>query len=516
MSAGEVAAVIDAADSFVGPPPDDRELADLPRNDLGNARRLIARHGHDLVSVDESGWHAWDGQRWTLSGGEAEAIKRGHDTSEAVHDEARAIKDAPPDPLPDENEKDHAKRVADRIEAHHKWAVTSGNTSRVVSMLLAAAPYLRRTQRDMDADPLLLTITNGTLELRADSKLRLRSHDRSDMITRLAPVAFDPEADCPQFRKFLDRVLPDRAIQAFIQRWCGYCLTGDIGEQIMVVFHGQGANGKSTLLALLTELLGDYAMSAGIESFMHNDRKRGGDASPDMARLPGARLVIASEPEVGARLSESIVKTLTGGERVAARHLHKPLFEFRPTFKLVFACNVKPSIRGQDEGIWRRVLMVPFTQTIPEQERVPHLHRKLFEAEGPGILNWALDGFRLWSESGLQVPDAIRAATAEYRHESDPIGEFIRTMTRRVEGASVQARRLYEAYTDWCKAAAVEPVSPTLFGRRLGDLGYHKAKYGSMFYQGLELLPGESAGGVADGDPLDDVPPAASPNDYGV
>src|SRR5262249_5005445 len=159
--------------------------------------------------------------------------------------------------------------------------------------------------------------------------------------------------------------------------WFGYCLTGDVGEQVMVLFHGRGANGKSTLLSLMAHVMGDYALTLPIQSFLHDDRRGGGDATPDLARLPGARLVMAAEPERGSRLSEAVVKTVTGGDKVVARRLFEGQFEFEATFKLVLSANEKPRITGQDEGIWRRVTLVPFAAAIARERRDKRLIEKL-------------------------------------------------------------------------------------------------------------------------------------------
>lgn len=286
-------------------------------------------------------------------------------TADAIADKAKALDSDPPD-TSGMTEKQAAEARAEhdkRVEAHYKFGNASGNAPKISAMLTEAAPHLRRPPADMDRDPMLLNVANGTLDLSA-LDAGLRSHDRDDRITRVAPVAFDPDADCPRFREFLDRILPDKEVHVFVQTFFGYALTGDTGEQKLAAFHGAGANGKSTLQNIVAAVMGDYAMTTPIDSFLHNNRKGGGDATPDLARLPGARLVIASEPEIGARISESVVKAITGGDMMAVRRLHKEFFEFRPEFKLVFSCNIKPTIRGADEGIWRRIMLVPFDKQI--------------------------------------------------------------------------------------------------------------------------------------------------------
>jgi len=487
-------------------PADDLHLAREPRNDLGNARRLIARYGNNLMWVDGARWYVWDGRRWQGEAGDAEAMKCAHRTAEAISGEVKALevefdrlmKDPPPG--------FDAAEWQKRVENHFKWQAASGNSAKVDAMLRSAMPYLRRPPRELDDRPFLLNVLNGTLELPTkvaandngtrsliDGDITLRPHLHSDLKTRCAEVVYDAEATCPLWNAFIARIIPDHPTQLFLQTWFGYVLTGDTGEQQMLIAHGKGANGKSTMMDTIQYIMGDYGLTLPIQTFMFDERRRGGDATPDLARLPGGRLVTASEPEVGQRLSESVVKQITGGEKMTARNLHESFFEFMPSFKLVLSVNIKPNIRGQDEGIWRRILLVPFDQYIPPEERDKRLAEKL-KAEASGILNWLLDGYRLWRERGLVLPESVKRATEEYRTESDPVGEFMRTATVRETGGSVQATRLYQIYTKWAGANGISPVSGTSFGRRLSDLGYHKEKMGVMYYTGIAITQEEFGG----------------------
>lgn len=493
-------------------------------NDIGNAERLRARHGEDLIWVPQIGWLVWDGKRWNGEDGEPEAMMRAHQTAKAIYGEAAALSrlsrlagaqerlaerldelramDAPGPALAEAIEQwagDFAAGPDDyleRVEKMRRFASQSGNAGKISAMLTQAAPYLRRPARALDGQPFVVNVANGTLDLEpptddrapGDGAEALRPHRREDLVTMLAGVDHDREKDCPRFRKFLSEILPDEEVRLFVQRWFGYCLTGDISEQALAIFYGTGANGKSTLLDTIKHVLGDYVATVPIQTFMHDDKRRGGDATPDLARLPGRRIVLASEPEVGARLSESVIKSVTGGEDISARKLFKDMFEYTPAFKVILSCNQKPSVRGQDEGIWRRMLMVPFTVTIPPERRVPlRIMLARLQAEAPGILNWALDGYLMWREMGLAPPQAVRDATEEYRLDSDPMGEFLRLCTMRQAGRSVQAMVMYRAYAHWARANAIDPVSPTLFGRRMGDRGYHKTKAGNRYYLDVDL-----------------------------
>lgn len=518
-----VAAAVSEA-SEAGPPPSDRDLADLPRNDYGNGRRLIARHGDDLRVVAElhrdaqDGWLVWTGGAWSGEEGWPEAQKRAHETAEAIGQEAMALEDeGPPEPNGGETDAAYKARVKaweKRVEAHHKWAVGSGNAPKVGAMLKSAAPYLRVRRSRLDANPLLLACRNGTLDLSGDLA-KLRTPARDDLISRVATAEFDPEADAPRFRDFLERVLPDREVRTFVQRFFGYALTGYTGEQRLVLFWGRGANGKSTLLNILRGVTGDYAITLPFASLAHDPFKRGGEATPDLVRLPGARLVTASEPEVGTTLSEGLIKEQTGGEPVTVRPLYGTPFEFLPTHKLVLSFNNKPKVKATDRGTWRRLAMVPFSVTIPEAERDDRFAERVLREEAAGILNWLIDGFYLWRERGLDVPDAVRGATEDYRGESDPLADFIAACTREPmagEGRAVRASALYKAYERWCKENAVEPISQTRFGRTLVEREeIAKEKVGGhVYYHGLRLREETQGMGAGAGEP----PPPCGPEDY--
>lgn len=495
--------------------PGDLLLSRYSRSDLGNAKRLIARFGADLMYVDNVGWHAWDGRRWQGETGAYRAQKLAQQTGELILEEARAMGEAGP------HFGESPKDFEDRVSAHRKFSISCGNSGKIEGMLKQAQPHLVVPPTDLDTLDYLINLRNVTLDLDAPRwnappeegedpchapphtpEVREGLHSREHLATRIADVEYDPDADCPRFRIWLAQILPDEMVRVFVQRWFGYCLTGDISEQSLLCCYGTGSNGKSTLTEIMGEILGSYAMTVPIETFLADDRKSAGAATPELARLPGARLVLASEPEVGAKMSEGVVKRITGGEKVNARKLFQDQFEFRPRFKLVISFNIKPAVRGQDEGIWRRILLVPFKVHIPKHLRDKHLKDKLL-AEKAGIFNWMLDGYRLWREHGLNPPDSVVAATEAYRSESDPIGQFMDQMVRRQPGGVLTASSLYEHYETWAKDNGSEPVSKTLFGRRLGDKGYEKDKVGGlMVYLDVEFRPdGGMAGGLESSGP---------------
>ena len=460
--------------------PLDYRLAFLPRNDTGNAERLRVRVGADLIYVDKVGWHWWDGQRWNAESGPVRARLLVQDTAAAIGGEIEALAKA------------KGKKAVGpaAIDDHRAWQLDSGNAARLRAMLDVAQPHLTRQPRELDADSWVINVANGTLPLDGLCEA-LRPARRLDLITKLVDVEFDPDAKCPLFDAFINEILPNLDVRSFVRRSLGYALTGDAGEQKMWVFHGVGANGKSTLVDLVARILGDYAVSLPFSSFIADDRKRGSEATPDLATLPGKRFVRASEPDKGAAFSESLIKTVTGGEEMPVRRLHQDFFYFKPEFKLFLSCNHKPRIRGQDEGIWRRINLVPFTVSIPLERRDKELGDKLW-AERSGVLNWLIEGLLEWRNGGLRPPAAVVAATRDYREESDPIGLFLSSWCERVEKAETQATLLFEAYRLWCTGNAVEPMSQTLFGKMLPERGFEKNKGGTIRYLGIQLT--EEAG----------------------
>lgn len=472
MAAAQAQAKIAASVFDAEPVVDDLELAHNPLNDFGNAKRLVGRFGRGLAYINNVGWHFYDGVRWDGSEGKNAATHAAHDTLIAMKDECSAL-------------------VKNNLDSGplFKFSIRSGDHGRISGMIKQAASMLFRDTAEFDCDPWKFNCLNGTLDLdslRNPQKPLMLPHRRSDLITKVAPVEYDPQAECPQWRAFLDSILPNAAIANFLQRWLGYCLTGRITEQHLVIFHGRGANGKSTIFDVIGHVMGDYAMTIDFSSLLYDEYKRGGTATPDLARLPGARFVVTSEPEVGARFSESQIKIMTGGDRMTVRMLHQAPFEFTPSFKLNLACNVKPDVRGQDEGIWRRMLLVPFNVEIPPERRDINLKFKLRQ-EASGILNWLLDGLRSYFEQGLQPPQEVIVAVQNYRSDNDRLGAFIETCVKKEPGARINARKLYTAYTLWCEDNAADAVSSNAFGRMLLERGYEREKAGLVFYKNIGL-----------------------------
>jgi putative DNA primase/helicase len=320
---------------------------------------------------------------------------------------------------------------------------------------------------DFDQDHYVLNCQNGTLDLRRGI---LRDFDRRDYLTRQLDFAFDPEASCPQWLRFLDTVFAgNRELIDYMQRAIGYTLTGDTSEQCLFLCHGPGANGKSVMLEVITALLGEFAQASPMTTFTAKPNDNG--ASNDLARMRGARLITASETNEGIRLNEALVKKITGQDTVTARFLYSEYFDFRPSFKLWIAMNHLPTIRGTDDGIWRRLRLIPFSVIIPEEQRDKHLTTKL-KSELPGILAWALAGCLDWQRNGMRTPEAVNAATQGYRSEQDVLGAFIQERCIVGNAYDAPTNDLYRAYSEWAQQSGEYVISKNAFGRRMTDRGF--------------------------------------------
>jgi putative DNA primase/helicase len=442
----------------------------LKCSDLGNAQRLVAAHGADLrYLVQHKRWVVWDGKRFRPD--ETHEInRRAKDTVGKICKEAAAAIDS-----------------KDR-ETLGKWATRSESAAGIRDMISLATSEasIAVKETELDADPWCFNVLNGTLDLRTGE---LGPHRREDLITKLAPIAYDPEAQCPQWLAFLTRIFNGQTdLVRFVQLAIGYSLTGSVEEQVLFFLLGTGANGKTRLLETLRRLLGDYSVQADFSTFTEH---HGNSVRNDLARLCGARLVIASEANEGKPLDETVIKQLTGGDTIAARFLYSEYFEYRPQFKLWLAANHPPKVRSIGEAIWRRIRVVPFEITIPEIERDPRLGDKL-ATELPGILRWAVDGCLAWQLEGLQTPTAISTATGQRRDDMDALAGFINDCCTSDQLASVTARLLYEAYRKWANENGESAISQTAFGLRLGERpGLWKTRgtsKGGVVWHGLRLL----------------------------
>lgn len=440
----------------------------LPLNDVGNGRRFAIHFGADCLWVPRVGWHVWDGARWAPDPDKiaVRSLAQGLGPLIAAEVAQLPLGDGPP-PDPDEARMIFGlakKDLSDDLAIWRSRAVErlghargAGNTKSINNALEEAQVSLRVPLAALDADPLALNVANGTLlfdvvdgeGISRTASVRLVPHDRARRITKLAPVDWRPDARAPRWTAFLARVQPDDEVRGFLQRWAGLSCSG-LQVENLVYLYGGGANGKGTFTEILARLLGDYAAKAKIETFTGRSQRQPGQATPDIIPLVNARLVRASEPEEGVALQEGFVKEITGGEPIMARANYGDSFEFAPIFKLMIAGNSKPVIKGTDDGIWRRILLVDWPVQIPRSERDLRFKDQLW-AEASGILSWCVDGLIAWLETGLREPQPVTDATNAYRAESDPMGTFLSDACV-VTGAAadrLMARDAVDAFNFW-------------------------------------------------------------------
>lgn len=425
--------------------------------ELENAERLVSLHGADLRYCHPWGsWLVWDGRRWKRDA-TAEARRRAVDTVRHIYGEAEAA----------DTEKER--------KALSGWARRSESDRQIKAMmnLTTAGAEIVVLPEQLDTDPWLLNCLNGTIDLRTGE---LREHKRENLITKVAPVEYIPmlgKMEGKPWDDFLERMIPDPEVRAFLQRAVGYTLTGNTGEEVLFLIHGPAAAGKSTFAEAIKGALGDYSATADFETFLR--RRYAGGPRNDIARLEGARYVASIEVEEGGRLAEGLVKMLTGGDTVTVRFLHKEHFEFRPPFKLWLVSNRKPEVKeGGDSALWRRILLIPFTVSLPEPERDPHVKAELRDPEigGRAVLAWAVKGCLAWQKDGLKPPRAVQAATQAYRQEMDPLEGFLEDCCLVDPEKWVTVKDLYETYKEWCDRNTEKPLGKRAVGLRLKDRGF--------------------------------------------
>jgi putative DNA primase/helicase len=442
----------------VGATLDTVEPAAPEGSDIALAANFSAKHAGQLLYVAGWGhWLRWDGCRWAK------------DDTLAVFDLARAIcRDAARDAARDKSER--ATRLA------------SAATVAAVERLARSDRRHARAADAFDSDPWVLNTPAGVMDLRSGT---MRPHNKGEMVTKVTAVA--PFGDCPRWRAFvLEIVQGNTALAAYIQRWAGYMLTGETREHAFLCIIGPGGNGKTLLVNILSFVLGDYAATAPIETFMTTP----GDRHPtDLAGLRGARLVVAQETEAGRTLAEAKIKTLTGGDPVAARFMRGDFFTYRPNFKLVMVGNHRPVIRNPDDALRRRLHLLPLTF---KPEKPDGRLLDVLKAEAAGILQWAVDGCRAWQAEGLGMPHAVAAATQEYFADQDLLAQWMAERCKVDAKVETPSSALYRDWSAWCDARGEQAGS----GKRFSSaLERHHAKRHTMtgtMFAGLRLLPSDT------------------------
>jgi putative DNA primase/helicase len=411
--------------------------------DLGNAERLVSQFGDRLrYCYERKRWLVWTGKVWEWDwGNNVKALAKL--TVRSIYQEAA-----------DEPDKEERKALV----IHAKSSESNHQISAMIS-LAESEPGVPVEATELDTNPWLFNCLNGTIDLRTG---QLLPHNKEDLLTIIAPVEYQPDAQRPRWLAFLDRVTNGNTeLQGYLQRAVGYSLTGDTKSQVFFFLYGLGNNGKSTFTMTIRKLMGEYGGRVNTDLFMVKDKNIGGPKE-SLANLKGKRYVVASELEDGRRLAVSLIKDMTGGETIKADRKYEHEIEYLPTHKLWLVGNHKPVITDTSLAIWRRVKLIPFTVTIPNNEVDPDLPSKL-EAELPGILSWAVKGCLDWQQHGLQEPKVITTATAHYRHEQDMLADFIEDCCKLEASASISKADLKSEYEKWCRDNNSEPVNQRAF-----------------------------------------------------
>jgi len=435
------------------------------------AYRLAAKYADRLMHVHGLGWHHYDGARWTP------------DTSGAAK---RAVLDVLRCAL--------AESLGDKeLQADVRKCESAAGINGVLD-IAAALEQFAVTVDDLDADPDLLNVANGVLDLRTRG---LRDHDPADRITKVTVGRYVPEADRSTWDGFLAQVIPDAEERAYLQRVAGQAVHGTVREHLFPVLIGTGANGKGTAYGALTHALGDYAVIVNPDILMVRDR--GGIGGPEMMTLLGARLVVGSETEEGRKLDEATMKRLTGGDELTARNLYCPPVSWRPSHQLVYVTNALPVVKGNDPAVWRRIRVIPFDVVVPPEDRDPRLPETLM-AHADAVLTWVVEGwFDYEDNGGMREPASVLRATGQYQTESDAVARFIADECETGAHLHATTRELFGAWGSWAHRDGAEPLSERAFSAELDRLGYdsRRTKIGKT-WTGLRPVPDQSEIGAGD------------------
>jgi putative DNA primase/helicase len=430
------------------------DLTGFNRTEVGNAEAFAYLYGHKVRYDYKRGrWLLWL-DHWWITENDGELQRLAIKAARELYAQAPTIAD-----------------LSER-QSVATWAIKSESRKSIENRLAITKALFPIADKgdDWDSDPWLFGAGNGVVDLRAGE---LRAGAPSDRITLHTDVCFDERAECPLWLSFLDRIMASNAdLIAFLQRAIGYSLTGRIDEQCLFFLYGGGANGKSTLINTILQMMGRYGRQCApaLLIVQHNDQHPAG-----LADAATSRFLATIEVDDGKRLAEGLVKQMTGGDRLKARFMRENFFEFESTFKVWLAANHKPTIKGTDHAIWRRIKLIPFDVQIPEPERDKDLADKL-ATELPGILNWAIKGCLEWQRIGLAEPEEIKKATAAYRAEMDIIADFLEECCDIEAGLMVSAKALFNAYKRWAEAAGETAVNQKKFGGQLTERGFTREK----------------------------------------
>ena len=439
-------------------------------DDTGNAERLKDLFGDNIrYNYTSNAWMYYDGKRWK------------HDDTGKM----KILADKVVDNM--KNEKLFIAEGVDEEEMkkfkHRHWK-DSRNHNKKVNMMKECEHLLPVQNNDFDKDFNLFNVQNGYIDLRSG---RLIDHYRNNFFTKISNVEFTDKADCPKWEEFLNDIFLGRQdLIDFIQRAVGYSLSGYTTEQVLFVLLGNGRNGKSVFIEVLNEIFGNYATNITPQAIMASKMGNNSGPTPEIAKLDGARFVTTTEPNEGDRFDEGLLKQITGGDKISARKLHENSFEFTPQLKLWMATNHKPYVRGRDEGIWRRFVIIPFEKQIPLNEIDKDLTKKL-KQELPAIIKWCVDGYLEWQRIGLSEPAIIKEQRDEYRTEMDSIAAFIDECCEVGTTGKIKSSLMFAAYDEWARENNQYRMTNTKFGIEMSKK-FKKITSNGVHYIGVGLL----------------------------
>ncbi len=489
-------------------------IASSPRcTDAGNADTFHVRHGAGFRYVlGWDRWVAWNGQRWEMDGADGRVMQAALLSAREDY-AATKVQIVTLDEEQRVASLEDKKDLVDEIEVKLKWQrqllkwhEQTHNVSRLNACRTLLQSSLTVDHLLLDTHPWLLNCQNGTVDLRTG---KLRDFNRDDLLTQIAPVDYDPDATCPVWDAFLESSLGgDGSMVNYLQRLIGYAITGLTQEHVLLFFWGGGNNGKSTFFTALLNALGDDYCCATPPDLLFMPRGAGAPHPTEIASLYGKRMAACAEIGEGQRLDEAKVKRLTGGDPIRCRRMNEDWWTFTPTHTIFMGGQHKPAISGTDFGIWRRVRLIPWKIQIAAADVDKALPQKL-AAERAGILAWCVRGCREWQRIGFADPASVSEATAEYRHESDVLGQFLQDLTVQGPDCRVSMRTLRERYESWCKDQGFEMLGGKRFNDRLREMGGVKCtvREGSMVRDGwrglrikteLEMMTESEPAGVAE------------------
>jgi putative DNA primase/helicase len=415
--------------------------------DTGDAKRFAKLVSGD-VRYCNGDWYIWDGKRLVL------------DSTYRIYTYIDRLGSA----IVEESRQCEFEDRKKKLVSHAKALESRSKTESVLALSRAREPIPIRSIDDFDSNPYAFNCANGIME-----NGNLKPHDFSELITKISPVSYDAKADAPTWYKFLDQVVGNQEMIDYLARCVGYSMTGLNVHQVILFVYGLGANGKSTFINTIMQVLGDYSRVIPSDVLMVGKEQH----PTALADLRGVRMALASELEEGKRFNEQLLKWLTGEERIVARRMHENFFEFSPRFKLWIVGNHKPTLRGNDYAIRRRFHLIPFETTIPKEKQDPFLKDAL-RNELDGILNWCVKGFLDWMKQGLNPPSIVLNATDEYFEEQDTIAHFLKEETVETPEARIRHKFLYDKYAVYAKQRNEYVLSSKMFAQKMAERGIKK------------------------------------------